>query len=112
MCRRVWNKLTAPKNPNSPRYKRALAQRICGHRVRYVTERRNDVEEVIGKEGSLCLRDDELLVYASSEVLMRCPVEKLTAAELLSKDGVILTGPDLEHGGVLRTVIAYYVYYR
>ena len=30
----------------------------------------------------------------------------------LSKDGVVLTGPDLEHGGKERTVIAYYVYYR
>jgi len=25
---------------------------------------------------------------------------------------VVLTGPDLEHGEELRTVIAYYVYYR
>ena len=33
-------------------------------------------------------------------------------ADLLSGDGVVLTGPDAEHGGVLRTVTVHYVYYR
>ena len=36
----------------------------------------------------------------------------MDASELLSKDGVIITAPDLEHGGAVRTVIVYYVYYR
>jgi hypothetical protein len=39
-------------------------------------------------------------------------VDDLQIWELLSRDGVVLTGPDLENGGVERTVIAYYVYYR
>ena len=58
------------------------------------------------------VRDDELLVFASADVLFRCKIDELEAWELLSKDGVVLTGPDLEHGGVERTVIAFYVYYR
>jgi hypothetical protein len=36
----------------------------------------------------------------------------MNAAELLSKDGVIITGPDKEHGGIERTIIVYYVYDR
>ena len=36
----------------------------------------------------------------------------MQAWELLSKDGVVITAPDLEHGGVERTIIVFYVYYR
>ena len=36
----------------------------------------------------------------------------MQAWELLSKDGVVITAPDLEHGGRERTIIVYYVYYR
>ena len=91
----------------------AMAEKIAGKHIKYVTERDDSgAESVIGKEGSLCLRDGELIVYASMDILFRCPVEKLTASELMSLDGVILTGPDAEHGGRERTVIAYYLYYR
>ncbi len=105
-------KLFKSKNPDSKRFRREMAERICGHRIRYVTERIDDVETVIGKQGSLCIKDDDLLVYASADVLFRCPIDLLEAWELLSKDGVVLTGPDKEHGGIQRTVTAFYVYYR
>ena len=62
--------------------------------------------------GVLSIKGEELLVFASADVLMRCKVEEMQAWELLSKDGVVITAPDLEHGGVERTVIVYYVYYR
>ena len=99
-------------DPNSKRYRREMAERIAGHRIRYVTERRNDVDEVIGKDGCLSIRNGEFIVFASSDILFRCIVDDLQAWELLSKDGVVLTAPDLEHGGVERTIIVYYVYYR
>ncbi len=89
-----------------------MAKKICGHHVKYVTERINDVDEVIGRSGGLNIRDDELLVFASADVLMRCKIAEMEASELLSKDGVVIKAPDLEHGGKFRTVIAYYVYYR
>ena len=100
------------KNPNSKRYRYEMAQRISGHHVKYVTERIDDVDQVIGRSGSLNIRDDELLVYASFDVLMRCKIVDMQASELLSKDGVVITAPDLEHGGKERTVIVHYVYYR
>ena len=89
-----------------------LAKRICGHHVRYVTEKKGDVDEVIGREGALNMRDGELLVFASADILMRCDIEEMQAWELLSKDGVVITAPDKEHGGIERTIIVYYVYYR
>lgn len=104
--------LTKSKNPESKRYRYDMAQCISGHHVKYVTERINNVDEVIGRSGSLNIRDDELLIYASFDVLMRCKIADMQASELLSKDGVVITAPDLEHGGRMRTVIVYYVYYR
>ena len=109
---KVFEKLTQSKNPESKRYRMDMAKRICGHHVKYVTERKDDVEEVIGRSGGLNIRDDELLVFASADVLMRCKIAEMQAAELLSHDGVVITAPDLEHGGTVRTIIVYYVYYR
>ena len=105
-------RLTKSKNPDSKRYRREMAEMICGQHIKYVTERIDNVETVIGRNGGLNIRNGEFIVYASADVIFRCPVDELQAGELLSKDGVVLTGPDLEHGGQVRTIIAFYVYYR
>ena len=89
-----------------------MAYSVCGQHIKYVTEKKNDVDEVIGRNGGLNIRNDEFIVYASAKVVFRCRIDELQIWELLSRDGVVLTGPDLENGGVERTVIAYYVYYR
>lgn len=113
MCKEFFTRLFGgKKNPNSVSYRREMAQKIAGHSVRYVTERINDVDEVIGRKGSVDVRNGEFIVFASSEVILRCDVDQLEAWELLSKDGVVVTAPDKEHGGVTRTIIVYYVYYR
>ena len=112
MLKKVWQRWTKSKNPESKRYRMDMAKRICGHHVKYVTERIDNVDEVIGRSGGLNIRDDELLVYASSQVLMRCKIADMQASELLSKDGVVITAPDLDRGGEERTIIVYYVYYR
>ena len=99
------------KDPNSKAYRWEMAKQMANHHIRYVTEKVNDVDEVIGRNGGLNIRDDELLVYASFDVLMRCKIADMQASELLSKDGVVITAPDLEHDGRERTVIVYYVYH-
>ena len=108
----LFDKLFKSKNPDSKRFRWDMARQMCGHHIRYVTEKRNDVDEVIGREGHLNIKDDELLVFASGDVILRCKVEEMQAWELLSRDGVVITAADLEHGGVERTIIVYYVYYR
>lgn len=85
---------------------------ICNHHVKYVTEKIDEVDEVIGRNGALNIRDDEMLVFASADVIMRFKIDEMDAWELLSKDGVVITAPDLEHDRKIRTVIVYYVYYR
>ena len=89
-----------------------MALSVNGKHIRYVTEKIDDVDEVIGRSGGLNIRDDEMILYASADVVFRCKLDELQIWELLSKDGVVLTGPDIENGGRVRTVIAYYVYYR
>ncbi len=112
LIKKIVERATKSKNPDSKRYKWDMARQMCGHHIKYVTEKRNDVDEVIGRSGGLNIRDDELIVFASADVIMRCKIEQMQAWELLSKDGVVITAPDLEHGGVERTIIVYYVYYR
>ena len=108
----LFKRLTKSKNPDSKKFRREMAYSVSGQHIKYVTEKRDGVDEVIGRNGGLNIRNDEFIVYASANVLFRCPVDDLQIWELLSRDGVVLTGPDLENGGVERTVIAYYVYYR
>lgn len=100
------------KDPDSYAYRRDMAERIVGHHVKYVTERKDNVDEVVGRDGAMAIRDGELIVFASQDILFRTDICDLRASELLSKDGVIVGGPDKEHGGEDRTLIVYYVYYR
>jgi len=100
------------KNPDSKKFKREMAEQMCGHHIKYVTERKDDVDEIIGRNGGINIRDDEIIVFASADIVFRTKIYDMNASELLSKDGVIISGPDLEHGGAERTIIVYYVYYR
>ena len=108
----LWKRLTKSKNPDSKNFRREMAMAVCGQHIKYVTEKRDDVDEVIGRNGGINIRNDEFILYASADVVFRCKIDDLQIWELLSKDGVVLTGPDDEHGGQIRTVVAYYVYYR
>ncbi len=96
----------------TPAYRAMMARKISGKHLKYVTQRIDGEEIVIGKEGSICIREAEVLVYASMDVLFRCPIDQLDASELMSLDGVILTGPDGTRGGEIRQIVAYYLYYR
>ncbi|MBQ7922927.1 MAG: hypothetical protein IJ325_10205 [Clostridia bacterium] len=103
---------TKSKNVNSKRYKLDLANYLHGKALKCVTEKVNGIEEVVAKKGSIIRKEDELLVFASQDVVMRANVLEVSAWELLSLEGVVITAPDLEHGGEERTIVAYYSYWR
>lgn len=103
---------TKSKNTNSKRYKTDLANHLDGKGLKCVTERIDGVEEVIGHKGAIIKKEDELLVYASQEVLLRAKILDLQAWELLSLEGVVITAPDMEHDGRERSIVAYYSYWR
>ena len=98
--------------PNSRAYKRRRARELHGQVIKYVTERTEDGENVIGRGGSLSVRGEELLVYSSGETIMRADIYELEAADLLSGDGVVLTAPNAEGDGSKRSIIVHFVYYR
>lgn len=100
------------KKLGSYAFRLEMAEKIVGHHIKYVTERKDNVDEVIGRDGAMALRNNELIVFASQDILFRTDIATLNASELLSKDGVIINGPDKEHNGIERTIIVYYVYYR
>jgi len=104
-------KLFRSKNENSKIFRREMAKRLDGRSIKYVTERIQDTDSVVGREGALIVKGDELLVYSSADVVFRAKIDELRASELLSLEGVILTGSDIAHGGNERKIIAYYTYY-
>ena len=112
MFKKIVKHYTKSKDPDSKKYRWDMAQEISGRHIKYVTERKDNIEEVVGRAGSLNIKDDEFIVFASSDIVFRTKIDDLKASELLSKDGVVISGPDLEHGGVERTIIVHYVYYR
>ncbi len=87
------------------------ADSLHGKAIKYVTERIGTGDRVIGKSGALIIKEDELLVFSSSDVVFRGKKNDLKYSELLSGDGIIISGADIEHGGEERTVVAYYTYY-
>ena len=108
---KLFKKLTKPKE-GSLRFKQEMAERMNGRHIRYVTERENDQDIVIGHDGCIAVRNGELIVLSDGIEKFRVTVAEMTASELMSLEGVILSGPDLEHDGIYRTVICYYKYYR
>ena len=100
------------ENTKSRSYRTARAVKLHGLVIRYVTERHGDNDDVIGRGGNIAIHGEELLVFSSGDIVMRANTSELQASELLSGDGVILTAPDLEEGGRMRTMTAHYVYHR
>lgn len=86
--------------------------RIDGKLVAYAVRRGSTGETVIGKNGRICAATDTVeLRFENGSVPFSCPAETLEFGELLSKNGVLLTGDDTVTGRRL-TVVAYYSYYR
>ena len=100
------------ENTKSRSYRLARARELHGLVIRYVTERHGDNDDVIGRGGNLSVRGEEFLLFSSGEILLRANVAELDVSHLMSGDGVILTAPNLEEGGRVRTMTAHYVYHR
>ena len=107
-----FRKKRIAKDPNSKQYKGQMAEMVSGKHLRYVVERFENDEKVIGRNGSIGVKDECLVVNTDTGIAFRGRVEEIVVSELLSKDGVVIAGPDIERNGEIRTVVAFYVYYR
>ncbi len=106
-------KLTKSKNEDSKSFRVDMAKHLAGRAIKYCSERDPETNEdlVIGHAGCLSIKDDEFLVLSSADIVFRCKITEMKAWELMSNDGAMLTGPDLTHGGQIRTIMVYYTYY-
>lgn len=103
---------TAKKTTDSYAFKLERAKELHGQPVKYVTEHRNDNEDVIGRGGAMCLKGDEFIVDSSGDRLFVTNVADLEASYLMSGDGVIIKGKNKLEGGKMRTITVHFVYYR
>ncbi len=99
------------ENPASYKYRLKKAKELHAQPIKYVTERRNDNDDVIGRGGSIALHGDSFIVDSSGERVFVCKVENLELARLMSGDGVVVKGPDELSGGRLRTITVHFVNY-
>ena len=90
-----------------------LYQRIDKKLLRYVTERDLETytETKLGQTGMLNIYGDEIAVYCEGKEVFRAPLAESEVGELMSLEGVLIKGPDV-HTGKLRSLVAYYKYYR
>ena len=100
------------KNPDSYAYKLERAKELHGQAVKFVTERIDGNEDIIGRGGSLAIHEDKFIVDSSGDRLFVCNIAELDAAMLMSGDGVIIKGPNLLEEGKFRSIVVHFVYHR
>ena len=99
-------------NPNSYAYKLERARELHGQVIKYVTERNDNNEDVIGRGGALTIHEDKFIVDSSGDRLFVTEIKNLETSWLMSGDGVIIRGPNLLEDGKERTITVHFVYYR
>ena len=100
------------QNEDDPAFRRFMAQKLDGKYIKYVTERCDGIETVIGREGhSNIVSDTEFAVTCGICEIFRADIDGMRAWELLSLEGAVLTAFD-KTVGKERTVVIYYKYYR
>lgn len=100
------------KNPDSFAYKLDRAKELHGQAVKFVTERRDGNEDIIGRGGSLAIHEDTFIVDSSGDRIFVCYIKDLEANWLMSGNGAVITGPNLLENGKMRTMTVHFVYHR
>lgn len=90
--------------------KKELA-RFDGKPLQYAIERVDGMEHVLGKDGGIAILNDVIVVMCEAHEVFRCRIKGSTVAELLSGNGVEISGID-DYTGQKRYVVAHYSYYR
>ena len=97
--------------PGSKKDRIRRANALHGQTIRYVGEMKDGVENIVGRGGNASVRNGELLIFSSNDVIYRTRVEEVEISDLLSGDGVVLRGPDTVSGSSFRSITVYFVDY-
>ena len=100
------------KRPDSLAFRLERAKELHGQAVKFVTERIDGNEDIIGRGGALAIHEDKFIVDSSGDRLFVCNIAELETSMLMSGDGVIVKGPNILEGGKIRTITVHFVYYR
>ena len=75
-----------PKDTDSVEFKRYMANKLNGRLVRYVLEKGETNDKIIGKDGFLSVYGEDLSVICGEKTLFRCKIDELSAltAQLMS----------------------------
>ncbi|MCM1333497.1 MAG: hypothetical protein NC084_03275 [Bacteroides sp.] len=86
-----------------------LLRRLETLSFRYVTERDPETlrEKRLGDGGAANVIDGEFVIVCGGRNVLRCPLDRVTAAELMNRSGLTAKGFDLDEGRE-KSVIAYY----
>ncbi len=102
---RLFRKQAKDKQPTA-------AAALDGRLITYAVRREETGEIVIGKDGRICAATEELeLRFSNGSIPFACPLSTMEYGELMSHNGVLITGDDAVTGKRV-TVVAYYKYYR
>ena len=100
-----------PKDTESVQFKRWMANKLNEKHIRYVLERENNEERIIGRDGFISVVGNDLVVIADGTEKIRTAIDAMSAWEFMSLQGVTITGFDqIEQRE--RTILAYYIYHR
>lgn len=100
------------KKPDSYAYKLERAKELHGQPIKYVTERVDGNEDIIGRGGSLAIHEGNFIIDSSGDRLFVCDIREIEISWLMSGNGAIIKGPNLLEDGKERSMTVHFVYYR
>ena len=100
------------KNPDSYAYKLDRARELHGQAVKYITERIDGNENIIGRGGALAIHEGTVIVDSSGDRMFVCDIKDIEISWLMSGNGAIIKGPNNLENGKIRTITVHFVYYR
>ena len=106
----ILSRLFEPK-PGTKAYRLMMAEKFNNLIVESVTERVNNEEILIGKSGSVSIKDKTFILCCDGKVVFHGNAEEINVSELMSRNGIIISGYDDEKCEE-RTVVAHFSYYR
>ena len=100
------------KDTSSYSFRLERAKSLHGQAVKYVTERNDGNEDIIGRGGALAIHEDKFIVDSSGDRIFVCYIKDLEASWLMSGNGAVISGPNLLEDGKERTITVHFVYHR
>lgn len=99
------------KKENSKKHKLAQAEKFNNLVIESVTERIEGEEILIGKSGSISMKDNLFIICCEGKTVFQGNVYEISISELMSRNGIIIRGTDIETQRD-RCVVAHFSYYR